>query len=347
MPARRRTTGAAPATARTALALLAVLGAVTVPALGACTAPDPDPAPRGSAAAETADGATDSPTDDPTDGPTDRATEEAADVTVPGAEVLDAGGRPVQVVAPAGHDATTPAPLVLVLHGFGADPADVDALLGLRDDARERDVLYALPQGTEGPDGRRFWNASDACCDFAGSGVDDVTYLEAAIDAVEDRYAVDPAHVTVVGHSNGGFLAYRAACELAGRVTAVVPVAGAMPGREHPCSPGSPVTVVRVHGTSDVVVGYAGGRLRGSEVPAAEESTAGWARRDGCRATPKVAAGSMDLDASVEGAETTVTTYPGCDAGARVELWTIEGGRHTPAFGDEFADAVLDVVTGG
>ena len=48
---------------------------------------------------------------------------------------------------------------------FVPRPAFTEALC----DAAERGVLYVLPEGTHGADGRRFWNATDACCDRGGS----------------------------------------------------------------------------------------------------------------------------------------------------------------------------------
>jgi membrane protein implicated in regulation of membrane protease activity len=57
--------------------------------------------------------------------------------------------------------------------------------------------------------------------------VDDSTYLHRLLDAVKSAYRVDPTRVYFVGHSNGGFMAYRMACEHATEITAIVSLAGA------------------------------------------------------------------------------------------------------------------------
>jgi len=39
--------------------------------------------------------------------------------------------------------------------------------------SEEHGFIYFAPNGTVNTDGARFWNATDACCDFYDSGVDD------------------------------------------------------------------------------------------------------------------------------------------------------------------------------
>jgi len=55
---------------------------------------------------------------------------------------------------------------------------------------------------------------------------DDLGYIGALIDELKKRYAIDPARVYVTGHSDGAFMAYRAAYDLSDRITAVAPFAG-------------------------------------------------------------------------------------------------------------------------
>ncbi|MCK9792994.1 alpha/beta hydrolase-fold protein [Isoptericola sp. 4D.3] len=260
------------------------------------------------------------------------------------AGILDVGGRSVQVQVPPAYDASRPAPLLVVLHGLGSDAARVDASLGLRDEALARGVLYALPEGTQGPDGRRFWNASDACCGVDRAGVDDSAYLALVIRTLAATYAVDPERVAVVGYSNGGFMAYRTACDHADLVSVAVSLAGAMPADAADCRPSRPVSVVQAHGTDDRVIRAGGGVRDGHAYPAAAESAAAWARLDGCATTPSSTA-HRGLDTAVPGAETTVSTWDRCSGGASVELWSIAGAGHAPTLGSEFATAVLDVVT--
>src|SRR5690606_30047136 len=137
--------------------------------------------------------------------------------------------------------------------------------------------------------------------------------------------------VALVGHSNGGFMAYRAACDHADLVRLVVSVAGAMAADDAACAPERPVSVVQAHGTADPVVSFDGGNLadvglpEGAAYPSAADSVAAWARLDRCDDEP-VAAGTLDLDVGLPGAETSVAAYSGCAGDVRVELWTIDGG---------------------
>ena len=71
--------------------------------------------------------------------------------------------------------------------------------------------------------------------------------------------------------------------------------------------------------------------------PSAEVTVATWAKLDGC--TGELApSGESDLDTKLDGKETARRAYT-CD-GAAVELWTIRGGGHEPAFGSSFGDEV-------
>ncbi|MCA5892088.1 hypothetical protein LEP48_01820 [Isoptericola sp. NEAU-Y5] len=270
-----------------------------------------------------------------------------ADAAVPvtaGSGTVEIGGRPVDVQVPPGYDAADQVPLLVLLHGFGSDAARVDAQLALRAVAAERGVLYAVPEGSLGPDGRRFWNATDACCGRDRGAVDDSAYLELVLRTLLATYTVDPDHVAVVGYSNGDFMAYRTACDHADLVSVVVSLAGAMPADDAACAPTAPVRVVQAHGTDDRVIDPGGGRREGHAYPSALRSVTAWARLDGCAAEPVTGSSPRDLWATVPGPETTVLAWAGCTAGTRVELWSIAGAGHAPEPTAAFADAVLDAV---
>src|SRR4051812_44230953 len=87
------------------------------------------------------------------------------------------GARPVTVHVPPGYDPAVPAPLVILLHGYGATGLIQSLYFGMEAVAPERGFIYAYPDGTRNVEGMQFWNATDACCDLYQSGVDDVAYL--------------------------------------------------------------------------------------------------------------------------------------------------------------------------
>lgn len=265
---------------------------------------------------------------------TEPATPASAGTTVD----LDVDGRTVRLHLPPGHDAATPVPLVVGLHGYTSNATELDSYFGLTAASDERGFLLALPEGTVDPSGDQFWNALEGgCCDFSGTGVDDSTFVARLIEEVEAAYAVEGA--VLVGHSNGAYLAHRVACDHADRVTAIAALAGPLPADAARCEPSEPVAVLQIHGDADDVVGYGGGQ-GGASAP---DTAAAWAAHDGCSPEPEPAP-PLDLERLLPGAETEVLRYADCPAGTAVELWTITGGGHVPELGDGFTPAVLDFL---
>lgn len=251
--------------------------------------------------------------------------------------------RPYLLRVSGEYRAGTPAPLLILLHGYGASGLLQESYFRLTREADARGFLYAIPDGTRDAGGMRFWNATSACCDFGRTGVDDVAYLTAIIDDVSARYSVDPRRIYFVGHSNGGFMSHRMACARSNRVAAIISLAGAAPSPSD-CSPTERVSVLEVHGTADTTIRYEGGSTPGGggAYMGAVETVAGWASRGQCDPTLMVGAQVLDLDTGLAGNETRVARHFGCAPGAAAELWTIQGGAHLPAMGNNWAPAVFE-----
>jgi polyhydroxybutyrate depolymerase len=243
--------------------------------------------------------------------------------------------RPYGFKAPAGYDPARPTPLVLVLHGYSSSGLGLAQYFGMLEDADQHGYLLAYPDGLIDSRNNRFWNATDFCCNFDGRAVDDVAYLGAVIDDVATHYNLDPKRVYVAGHSNGGFMAYRLACDIGSRIAAIVSLAGAMP-KVGQCVGASPVNVLQVHGDADQTIFYGGS----GGYPSAEESVAMWAQKNSCVGPLGEAGANIDLDTQISGAETTVRGYAGCPAAGAAGLWTIVGGGHVPSLGPSWADQV-------
>lgn len=219
-------------------------------------------------------------------------------------------------------------PLVVLLHGYGASAGAQDLLFGLGREAGRLGYLLALPDGTVDSTGKRFWNATDACCDQGKTGVDDVAYLDAVITDMAARFRIDRRRVFLVGHSNGGFMSYRMACDRSPRIAAIVSLAGANFADPARCRPSEPVAVLQVHGDQDSTVPYQGGSSGMRTIPSARQSAEHFAKAAGCAASP-VSDSPIDVDSDLAGSETTVQRWPGCPRGG-AELWTIGGGGHVP-----------------
>ena len=244
--------------------------------------------------------------------------------------------RPYTIHAPQGRVAASPLPLVLSLHGYGSSSARQDAYLGLSASADRDGFLLVEPDGSLDAQGKRFWNATDACCDFGHTNVDDVAYLRAVIDDVIATHAVDLARIYVVGHSNGGYMAYRVACELGSRVAAVVSLAGATWLDSARCPSGARVHILQIHGDADPTVIYAGD----PSYPGAVQTVTTWAQRNGCTGALEPGDAPLDLVSTIPGAETVRQRVAGCPAGGAVELWTMKGASHVPRLTPSFTEAV-------
>ena len=159
------------------------------------------------------------------------------------------------------------------------------------------------------------------------------------------RYSVDPKRIFIVGHSNGGFMAYQMACDHADQIAAIVSLAGGMYPDPKKCVPTSPVSVLEIHGTADMTVPFAGPTFGGVVFPGAQATVSDWVTLDACSPTADTSAPPLDLDTSLAGAETTVTRYAkGCRPGGAAELWTIAGGAHIPSLRATFAPDVIDFL---
>ena len=259
------------------------------------------------------------------------------------AQSIDAGRGELPVTVPASHTGDTAAPLIVLLHTYGRTGAVQDEYMSLSALADAYGFIMVAPDGTPSAaeNNPRFWDASAACCNWEGAELDDSAYLIGVIDAVKAQYRIDEKRVFLLGHSNGAFMAHRMAHDHSDRIAAIVSLAGADQSVERPAPP-HPVHVLQIHGDADTAISYDGGEIRGAAYPSARQSVENWAARNGC-ATTGIDSGTLDLDATVAGMESTVTRYTsGCRAGGSAELWTITGGAHVPELSDHFTRLVVE-----
>jgi polyhydroxybutyrate depolymerase len=312
---------------------LAVVAALSLACGSGTTA---DSADTGATADSTIDAQTG---DDSLTGPdVDVNSEDTAALPAPHTDTLG-GARPVEVTVPDQWTPTKKWPLVLVLHGYGASGGLQSFYLGITGRASQLGYVTLAPDGTRDPSGSLFWNATPACCNFGKVNVDDVGYLTGLIDEAIAQLAVDPERVYLVGHSNGGFMAYRLACEHSDKIAAVAVIAGATHPDPGVCKSPKPVNVLHIHGTADDVIQYEGGSIQGGQFPSAEQSILQWVERNGCSTTP-TSSGMVDFDGAVAGDETDRLSYPNCTGSIVVDHWLMQGSAHIPGFSEPFRDAL-------
>lgn len=260
-----------------------------------------------------------------------------------------AQGRPASVVLPADYDITREYPLVILLHGFGASAQIQDVIFGLQTRATRFQFILVLPDGTLAGNGVRFWDGTPECCNFTGTPVDDVGYLAALMEEAMEIYAVDPRRIRLVGHSNGGYMAYRYMCEHPIEIDRVAVLAGSTFLNAESCLDPMPIDVLHMHGTLDNTILY-GPNLPPDRIPGknvtigAEATVARWTALSGC---------DDDLDLierrdyhqrfriGDDPAETEILRARNCAAGTSIELWRAVGLDHQyTSVNDTWRDAV-------
>lgn len=245
--------------------------------------------------------------------------------------LVDAGRGPVEVTLPTAFDPAVEAPLLLVLHGYNGSADNIETFLGLGPVADAMGYLYVRPEGTTDLLGAKFWNATPACCDAFGSGVDDSGYLRDLIEEIKRILPVDPSAVHVMGWSSGGYMAHRMACDHAEVIASIASLAGPTYDDPMSCVPADQVHVLQIHGTLDMSIDYNGGMSQGAPYPGAIDTVEQWATLHGCSLFPDTSAPPIDVDDLVPGRETVISLYDqGCAVGGSAELWSMVDSGHYP-----------------
>lgn len=233
---------------------------------------------------------------------------------------VDGKERTFDLHVPANYVATKRTPLVFLFHGYTMTPAQIASATHFAATADARGLIVAFPTGI----GESF-NAGDCCGEAVTDPVDDVAFTRAMITSIGGEYCVDAKRTFSAGFSNGGFLSYYLACELADKIAAVAPVSGGLRIDVGACKPSRPVPLFAVHGTNDVVVPFNGGGL-GNAKPVSESVDA-FKTLNGCAAGAGTVVFTKD--------DVSCTKWSGCTAGADVELCTVTGGGHQWPGGDQ------------
>ncbi len=154
--------------------------------------------------------------------------------------------------------------LVIAMHGGGGSATQFEATNKLTDKANTAHFAVVYPNGVEG-DGllkARTWNAG-SCCDYAvRQNINDVKFISVLIDTLLSKYKINSKKVFATGHSNGGMMSYRLACELSDKIAGIAPNACTMVVSS--CNPSKPVPVLHMHSVNDQNVPYKGGYGNGT-----------------------------------------------------------------------------------
>ncbi len=244
--------------------------------------------------------------------------------------------RTYQVHVPRSVTPNRSAPVVIVFHGGGGTPADIQLASGMNHKADSSGFIAVYPRAVAPKNkwnlGPRENNARDA------SFADDIGFIRKMLDALQDNYNIDRDRVYVTGISNGGAMAYRVACELSDRIAAAAPVATTMILKA--CHPSKPVPIMHFHGKQDKMISFAGGhsdvsvpvriRLMDDLMPV-EEVVSSWVANNACELKSYVTFQRGNVECR---------THHSCRQGAEVTLCSVETGGHTWPGGRRESDAL-------
>ncbi len=235
------------------------------------------------------------------------------------AETVRLGDRFYRIDLPTDHKG---APLVLVLHGGGGNPDQIALVSGFSRDARAKGYAVVFPAGT----GNRLltWNAGYCCGPAARRKADDLGFLARVLADAQTRFGLGPrAYIT--GMSNGAMMAETFAAQNPGLVLAVAGVSGTMDSKAVRVL--GPVPALVIHGTTDPMVPYEGGRGESSLTRTDFASVASVVSAFLAPWGAGLTESSTTINRKADGTTVIVTDH---QRGARtvLRLMTIDGGGH-------------------
>lgn len=238
--------------------------------------------------------------------------------TTTGSFMHDGQLRTYRVYIPAIYDDSQPTPLVFNLHGYGSNSTEQENYGDFRPIADTANFIIVHPQGLLDLGGSTHWNT------FGTSIVDDVDFLSQLIDTIYANYNIDGNRIYSTGMSNGGFMSYKLACLLSGRIAAVASVTGSITNAEFvDCITNHPMPIMQIHGTADPVVPYAGNDY----FMPVEDVVEHFVDFNECDTDPIITeVPNTDL---TDGCTATHYLYEGGLLGSTVEFFKVNGGEHT------------------
>jgi polyhydroxybutyrate depolymerase len=220
--------------------------------------------------------------------------------------------------------AAGPSPLVIALHGLGGNGQNFRNYAGIDAVADREGFIAVYPDAIEGSwsYGRPIVRPMPV---INGETVDDVGFIRAVIDDLVGKKLADPARVYVTGISRGGLMVFTAACALADKIAAAVPlITGMTDLQREDCRPAQAVPIMVIAGTGDQIQSFAGAQLDHGRLLSVPETLDFWRTRYGC--TGRDVRRLPHRDPADRRTQVTLVDWRSCTANLR--LYRIEGGGH-------------------
>lgn len=202
-----------------------------------------------------------------------------------------------RVVVPGAAEYGSPLPVVVILHGMGGSGQTYLDLAGWSDQAIDGAFLAVAPDALPMRPGLesnvafnpRIWNSGQHGDRYPRSRIDDLEFFDAMLADVARRWPVDQRRIYVVGHSNGGSMAFRLGARRADRIAAIGVVAGHC-WIDDP-RPKRPVPTLWMVGTRDPLMPLHGGTSvlpwEVRRTPPLSQTITRWTRALGIPDTPR------------------------------------------------------------
>ncbi len=223
-------------------------------------------------------------------------------------------------------------PLVVSLHGGGGNAQSHETTVNMTAASEQYGFVLVTPEGYKtAARPKQTWNAGACCGVAADHDVDHVAAIEAIVSEVEQLVRIRSGQVYAMGHSNGGMMAYRLACDASETFAAIALSSGylmdvdvdAEPDEQvFVCNPSRPVGILHFHGKADLCAPFYGGPSAGfdpSERPPVSASIQHFLAANQCSPGP---------DIQVQG-QARCMNWDQCAGGVEVELCAIEGHGHS------------------
>ena len=143
------------------------------------------------------------------------------------------------------------APLIINMHGYGGNASGQITYTQMNQYAHDQGMAVVYPQGLNNS-----WNVYTS---WDSNNYDDVGFISTMIDAIANDFNIDLDRVYACGMSNGGYMTYRLACDLADKIAAFGSVTGnfMLTNSIGDCTEQNrDIPIIHFHGTSDGIVQY-------------------------------------------------------------------------------------------
>ncbi|WP_392533454.1 alpha/beta hydrolase family esterase [Nostoc sp. C117] len=217
---------------------------------------------------------------------------------------------------PKSYNPDRPMPLVLVFHGDNSSGRLISNITRFNELADREGFLVVYPDGID-----QKWSLRGN----AKGKVDDVLFVSALIDRLQQQINIDSHKIYATGFSRGGILTQALACKLSNKIAGFASVAGSLPVRLKPnCQPQTPISILMINGTNDRDVLYEGDdRTQRGALVSISDMVYFWRSHDRCTSSNQSPQFSEDKVKSF--------VYRGCNDNSEVlQLAVVNGGHFWP-----------------